>query len=53
LSQANLRGADLSSADLRRATLTDADLAGARYVDATQWPAGFTPPPEAHRVIGK
>jgi uncharacterized protein YjbI with pentapeptide repeats len=55
LQGANLQGTDLSyaqlqGADLRGANLTGADLHGAEYDDATIWPEGFAPPPEAVKV---
>jgi hypothetical protein len=65
LSGANLRGADLIWADLRGANLRGVNLGGANlrgtdlgganleetvYNDDTEWPEGFTPPPEAIKV---
>ena len=57
---ANLRGADLWGANLQEASLMSANfegsvllhakLHGAEYNNATTWPAGFTPPPEAINV---
>ncbi len=47
---ANLRGAHLTGAYLAGANLKDADLERARYDKNTQWPDGFTPPPEAIKV---
>ena len=52
---ADLQGADLSDAQLQATKLKHADLQGAnltraKYNDATVWPVGFTPPPEAINV---
>jgi hypothetical protein len=46
---ASLREADLRAADLRGAQLRGADLTGVVVDQDTQWPEGFTPPPEAVR----
>jgi hypothetical protein len=50
LKGAHLEGADLKDANLTDASLTDASLTDARYDKKTQWPDGFTPPPEAIKV---
>ncbi len=50
LGVANLTSADLSGANLTGTNLTGAHLANARYDRNTQWPDGFTPPPEAIKV---
>jgi len=65
LQKADLSGADLQEADLVRAKLQEANLAdaylqgafleganlqGTKYNNATKWPEGFTPPPEAINV---
>ena len=52
---ANLQDADLVNANLQQANLGGANLQGAnlqgvRYNNATAWPEGFTPPPEAVNV---
>jgi hypothetical protein len=44
---ANLQGADLGYTELQGAFLGDAKLQDAKYNNATTWPDGFTPPPEA------
>ena len=51
----NLQGTDLASASLQGAYLSSANLQGANlrwayYNNATAWPRGFTPPPEAVNV---
>lgn len=50
LLEANLTGALLAEADLTEADLFAADLTRVLYDDATRWPNGFTPPPEAIKV---
>ena len=50
LQGAYLRDANLRGADLRRANLQEVWLEDARYDNATKWPEGFTPPPEAVNV---
>ena len=47
LRDANLQEAYLRDANLQGAYLRDANLQGAKYNNATAWPEGFTPPPEA------
>jgi uncharacterized protein YjbI with pentapeptide repeats len=47
LGHADLLEAQLGGANLQDADLRDANLQGAKYNNATKWPEGFTPPPEA------
>jgi len=48
--EANLWSANLQGVDLRLANLQEAHLEEAQYNNATKWPDGFTPPPEAVNV---
>jgi len=48
--QANLHDAKLQGANLYGAKLQGANLKWAKYNNATTWPEGFTPPPEAVNV---
>jgi uncharacterized protein YjbI with pentapeptide repeats len=50
LEGANLQEANLVGADLQEANLVGADLQEAKYNNATTWPEGFTPPPDAVNV---
>ena len=50
LGHANLQGAFLWYANLQGADLGHANLQGAKYNNATIWPEGFIPPPEAVNV---
>ena len=50
LTGANLQGAKLWGAKLQEARLSDANFQGAKCNNATKWPDGFTPPPEAVNV---
>jgi hypothetical protein len=47
LRASNLEGANLSGADLRGAKLEGCSLRHTKYDNATRWPEGFSPPPEA------
>jgi len=47
---ANLQGAGLFGTNLQGAFLFQANLQRVRYNNATTWPEGFTPPPEAVNV---
>ena len=47
---ASLQGAHLWGTNLQGAKLEEADLQGIRYNNATIWPDGFAPPPEAVNV---
>jgi len=53
LQGANLHGAKLQGANLHDAKLQGANLKWAEYNNATTWPEGFTPPPEAVNVDAK
>jgi hypothetical protein len=50
LALTKLQGAYLGGARLQGADLQSAKLQGTKYDNATTWPAGFTPPPEAINV---
>jgi hypothetical protein len=50
LRASNLEGANLSGADLRGAKLEGCSLRHTKYDNATRWPEGFSPPPEAVNV---
>jgi len=52
LGHANLSQADLRRADLSQANLDGANLFGTKYNDTTKWPAKFTPPCNARKVVG-
>jgi uncharacterized protein YjbI with pentapeptide repeats len=50
LEDGTLKGADLEGTNLQEAYLWGANLQEVRYNNATVWPEGFTPPPEAVNV---